>query len=499
MKLKPAFKGVGLLILLTTVLSTSTLQAARGIPLRYSAASDITNAYKVQIELVDESGTNTLSGNLVLSASATDSNTITLSLRGNLIPKRVEMARRPMPMMGPSYPRWTSPIHLAEGVEIVIDERGKILCSVQDLPLPVPLGSVAQLLIPPLPGSNDKKWQSTEQLGILDDPYTLGPFRAYVGNPGMGVPYYGGFNPRQSLAILSGVRTSNFELESNDPNNPTIKIVSSFKTDLKSRSEARIRSSLTGKISLNRESGLLRDSELKFESTSETDTLTRRMNGTVSIRLLEGAERDGVLAAPIIAGNPPARKFTSAELQQLLNEAQSDDPEKVRKAATQFQSAELSESTPELMKLAENWAFDEDYTLKSAGARILATFATREQVPLLLKLLKQDNSGNRYQVLQALGRLKDPQAAQPIADLIARGADHYQAAEALAKLGPEAEQQALELLQQKHLQTLRSACTVLKTVGTEKSLEPLKALMIDPDQSLSSAASEAYRTIQARL
>jgi hypothetical protein len=497
-KLKPAFQGVGLLVLLSTGFPAFHLHAARAVAWRYHPTVGQTNVYKVQIELHDESGTNKLAGNLMLVPRQITSNTISLAIRGNLHPQRDSMMRpMPMPMsMGPAYPRFSVPMSFSEGTEIIVDPRGKILRSASDNPLPAPLGSVAQLLLHSFPANDEKRWEISEPMGVMDEPLGLGPLRVFMSSPGFGMPY-GGFNPRQSAAFLSGLRTARYEWESPESAGATLKFASVFKTDLRTRTEPRIQGTLDGRIKVDRATGFLQQSELKFQATSETDSLTRRTDGFISIQLLEGDQREAVLTA-MPSASPAVRKLTAAEVQEILKDANSANESDRRKAASRLQNAEISEVTPELMQLAEKWAFVEDTSFKVAGGRILTTHATREQVPLLLKLLKQSDHMNRYSTIQALGRLKDPSAAQPLVDLIARGADHYQAAEALAQLGPDAEEPVLQLFQQKHVETLRAACNVLKQIGTAKSIEPIKALMLDSDQSLSSTAGEAYRAIQAR-
>lgn len=492
MKLKPAFQGVGLLILVTTILTTFNLHAARGVTLRYRPGGDgQTNAYKVQIAIYDESGTNLLSGNILQISRPTASNNITVSLRGTLTPRREGPIR--MSMSGPSYPRWGSSLMLMEGAEITIDECGRLLRAGNEAALPVPLGSIAQLLLPELPAGNESRWETTEQVSVLDEPIAAGPSRSFL-NPSMpGFAYYG---PRQNMGTLPGTCVSRFNVESSDPKSATLKLTSSFRTHLRTRTEPRIQGAIEGTLRVDRDSGYLHKTELQFQSTSELETVTRRVNGTVSIRLLEGEERASALASSGASGS--AQKLSLSDLQEILREAKSDDITVRRKAASRLQNAEMPEMLPELLKLAETWAFDEDHTLKIAGGKILSTHGTAEHIPTLLKLLKQGDSFNRYGVIQALGRLKDPRAAEPLANVIARGWDSYQAAEALAKLGPEAEDATLELLKEKHVETLRAACNILKQIGTAKSIEPIKALMLDPDQSLSSNAGEAYRAIQGR-
>jgi len=133
------------------------------------------------------------------------------------------------------------------------------------------------------------------------------------------------------------------------------------------------------------------------------------------------------------------------------------------------------------------------------GLKIIADYGAADQVPALLKLLKIDDSSMRWSAIRGLGRLKDKRAAEPLATMLATGgSDGYQAVEALTKIGPDAEDAVLPLLKEKHNETRRQACNVLKQIGTKKSVEPLRELMLDPEQMVNSAAAEAVRAIMAR-
>ena len=137
--------------------------------------------------------------------------------------------------------------------------------------------------------------------------------------------------------------------------------------------------------------------------------------------------------------------------------------------------------------------------MRAAAAKVIADYGTAEHVPLLLKLLKDSESFSHHPIIRGLGRLKDKRAAEPLAAMISSGgSDAYQAVEALSKIGADAEEAMLPLLQEKHNETKRQACKVLKDVGTKKSLEPLRELMLSTDRTLSEAAGEAVRAIMAR-
>ena len=126
---------------------------------------------------------------------------------------------------------------------------------------------------------------------------------------------------------------------------------------------------------------------------------------------------------------------------------------------------------------------------------------------LLLRALKEANDAStRMTVAKGLGRLGDPRAVEPLAELIAAGQSDQTSfyrrdtpvAEALIKIGPPAEGAVLALLKEKNTDTRIIACTILKQIGSKKSLSALKELTGNPVKELSEAAAEAARSIQGR-
>jgi HEAT repeat protein len=145
-------------------------------------------------------------------------------------------------------------------------------------------------------------------------------------------------------------------------------------------------------------------------------------------------------------------------------------------------------------------ATDSDTFVRMNAANFLGSYGTTNQVPVLLKLLKDSDWSSRQAAVKALSKLKDERAIQPLADLIARGGSMYgqDASSALMNFGAPAEKAVLELLNEKNADTQRQACNILQQIGTGESLDALQKLAGDSDQSLSQAAVDAIRTIKMR-
>jgi HEAT repeat protein len=145
-------------------------------------------------------------------------------------------------------------------------------------------------------------------------------------------------------------------------------------------------------------------------------------------------------------------------------------------------------------------ATDSDSFTHMTAVNFLGSHATTNEVPVLLKLLKDSDWSSRQAATKALGKLKDERAIQPLADLIARSGSMYgqDASAALINIGAPAERAVIALLNERNADTQRQACNILQQIGTDVSLDPLQKLVGDGDQSTSQAAVEAIRAIKQR-
>jgi HEAT repeat protein len=176
-----------------------------------------------------------------------------------------------------------------------------------------------------------------------------------------------------------------------------------------------------------------------------------------------------------------------------------DDPAKKSEAAAQLMGVDFEKFHEQLAPLAVGFAADANSNLRSLAVRILTKTATADQVPLLLKMLRSDDSSDISPVAETLGRLRDPRAIEPLADLIVHGSDASQsAAEALSQYGSAVEATALAMLKEKHRQTRSQACRILRDCGTSKSIEPLQAAITKAEGGLINELAEAIRAIRQR-
>jgi hypothetical protein len=461
------------------------------IPLGYQFTSGQTNAYRVDLETVTGDQTSALAGVIFVHVRKVEEGVATVGLSGSLMP-------RPGGEMGPMFGRppgplgemWRPrPVVLQPNHELSVNALGQVVRQRSVAPgVPTALGSVNTLFFQSVPEAPSFEWRSESEVWIEDETATDdGPMRHHA-------PYA---DPRFGH-LLAVTRTEAARFKEVTEAAVTIESKIELASRIQSAGAPRLKASAERQIVFDRRTGWIRSAEIRGQSWLTTAYWTLRRPVTLRLRFLEGDDLAKELASLQPVESPPA-KITSTELTGLLRDLESHD-EAVRMTAIQrFQVAEVDEVTPELLAAAVKLAASPNFPERVAAGRLLGRYGTTEQVPAMLKLVAWSQPGNQREVLDALARLKDPRAIGPLADSIARGNfDSDYIVQVLRGFGPAAELAALSLFKERHTQTRRQACVLLGEVGTRKSAESLREMMLDPDEQIAQTAAQALRAIQQR-
>jgi predicted Zn finger-like uncharacterized protein len=145
---------------------------------------------------------------------------------------------------------------------------------------------------------------------------------------------------------------------------------------------------------------------------------------------------------------------------------------------------------------------DLDKDVRLAALKGLSKWATKDNVPALITVLKDDDLGAkdlRKLAMETLGELKDERGAPVVAIRLLNFFDREDAARALIAMGPVAEKHVLPGLANQDVPLRKLVCSILAEVGTKTSLTPLKRVArTDPDQNVAGAALLAVNAITAR-
>ena len=473
--------------------------SARDAALRYKFSTSQTNAFAVEVAVRSENGSEIITGNLIVATREASTNGARIFCRGNL-----KMETRRTPQRGPNYYGNYMPMQMINtvqnGCELDLDERGQVIRDSGDYLLAVPLGKLIQSIFEPLPAKSGTV-ESADTVAALDEPLWLGPTEFLLSPSRNGPPYYGGFmgfNPQQAQqGALKLARHTIWNTTTSSSESVIFKKKVSLESLLRTGGEPRLTASSESVLTFNRAAGFFEKIETLGDVSSQTETASRKAKVTFKCRLLTGAESAAVLNPP-----PPApRILSSADLEKVVADLKSPELETRRGALRQLNGIEIQSPSPELVDLVGAMALDSDQFTRMTAANFLSTHATSNQVPVLLKLLKDSDWSAGQPAIKALGRLKDERAIQPLADLMARGASMYgqDTSSALINIGAPAEKVVIGLLNERNTETLRQACAILQQIGATDSLEPLHKLVSNSDQQVSQAAAEAVRAINQRL
>lgn len=486
---------IGLLLLVSGLFAD-----ARDVALRYKFSAGQTNVFAVEISVRSETGSEITSGNVILATEEVTTNAVKLLCRGTL---KSEVKRTPQ--RGPGFYPGFYPGGPMQGVnlncEVELDERGNELRDAGDQVLAVPLGKLVQCLFEPLPAKS-AAGDTSDTVTVLDDPFWLGPADNFMnvrlnGQP-ISMNYFMGFNQRNSPATLTLARHTTLRVKTSAADTVELEKQTSLESFLKTGNEPRLTATSESDLVFDRNNGLFTKIETQGDVSSQTETASRQAKVSFKSHLLTGAELAAALAPP----PPPAppRKLSGAEMDTIVANLKSPDLETRRDAMRRLNGVEVESPSSELLDLVAAMATDSDSFGRMTAANFLGSYGTTNQVPVLLKLLKDSDWSSRQPAVKALGKLKDERAIQPLADLVARGSNMYgqDASSALINIGAPAEKAVLALLAERNADTQRQACNILQQIGTGQSLEPLQKLIGDDDQSLSQAAVEAIRAIKLR-
>jgi hypothetical protein len=470
--------------------------------LRYGSNGRSTNVYRVEIEALSEQGKEILGGFVSVISSSQHAGKIDYDFRG-----MVQGRWEPPPGRGAAFsyiPSGYYPAYLGEGCSLQFNEHGQILSEAGNVPLACPLGSLMQLFVEPLPHSPTNAWEVRDNATIVFHPSPmsiLGP-ASITTPPNNPAPIRG----RPSQVVYPVTRQMTYATSTNETSQILrIKKQVRIESALQVGDEPRIDATGDGEIIFDRGLGAIRESSLKCKTLLNSETMQGRRTTTLSLKLLEGAERERVLRPPQpISG--VRTNLTPQEIQRLTQTivAPAGSNEKLRALARlneqPFTNAPV-ELVAELARIAAN-PNDPGYYMATA---LLAKHCNKSHVPLFLEMLKQKTSV-RNTAMAALGQLQEKRAIGPLCEILAGaesspyyGYGNSDAADALIKIGPEAEPPVLELLKtQKSVAVRRQACSVLREIGTKRSLPTLKEVVGSPNEDLSKAAAEAIREIQKR-
>jgi HEAT repeat protein len=150
----------------------------------------------------------------------------------------------------------------------------------------------------------------------------------------------------------------------------------------------------------------------------------------------------------------------------------------------------------DLAKLAARLADDLDLGTRQMAIFLLARYATKDQAPLLLRLLEGNAEGLRTHLIGALGRLKEEKAVPLMVKALEENHEREAGVRALRQIGPPAEKAVLGALKSNNTRACLAALRALAVIGGKDSLPALEELAKDGSARDRALAEEARKVME---
>lgn len=455
--------------------------------LRYQFQPGTTNAFKIELETKTGEEKVSQEGTLIVVTKAAESQTATVSFQPKMRPSTA-------PMRPSMFSQGWNPFEFRVGMyttpfpcQIEIDQKGRVLRTMGELNLPPPFDELYRLLFPVLPESAANQWTNRSDQWLPADSW--GGDRRFP-------PYYGPMGPgSRALARMAAHRQEDCQIVSVNNNMAHLRHQLTIESWARWDDAARWRITGNTEVDFDVKAGQPLSLEAACTAVWTSEAITRRAPMVLRCTRMPEAELKDLLAA--MAPTTPTT-VNENELRKLLLDVESRDPDKKTRAINTLMMSTVSSLSPETIATLEAQVKTTDSQIRMVAGRILAQHATSAHVPWLLGLLKSSDPSLRAEAIQALGRLKEKRAVEPLVEMVGQGAGEFGAVEALKQIGAPAEPAVLTLLRERHQETRRRACEILQQIGTQRSLEPLRALRLSSDEMLGNAARQAAQEIEAR-
>ncbi len=375
--------------------------------------------------------------------------------------------------------------------EVRIDRQGRTLSNSVDAPLPYCLGDLGRLLLVEFPEGHafPLPWETRSERSV-PEPEDIGGFR--------GPRFAGGVGPfgRNANRIAADERVR-YRLAGLTDEMATLHRAYDVTTREQVNGEPRVRVTGEGTLVWDRREGCVLSLELRAtyaESTPFGVTQT-----PIVLRCRAGAAAPQPSSAQ--KSQPPAPRMAarSVDLDHELAELKLGDKFRLMGSAGRLADAapgpRREEVASALLPLLDN----ADGFVRQSAARALGTWGIEESVSPMIEAMEQDDSfAVQWAAMEALGKLRDRRAVEPLSKRILSGKDRAFASKAMAALGPIAEPGARRLLREQDGWVRLEACRILAAIGGPECVPELDAATRDSDGLVSQAARRALEEVRNR-
>lgn len=380
------------------------------------------------------------------------------------------------------------PFRIGDG-QMRFDARGELLESEGETDLPYTVGCLPSLMIEPLDANGQNFWSEEGQVTLATETSPFGMHSRLFQPPrGLGMPP--GFPGSQQVREAKFRR--GYRIVERKGNLIIIEKTYAFRT-LDDEDAPYLSIEGKGRLTFDQQRGCVTAMDYKQTAKRNIDNVSVSIPMRVSFSQL--SPKDFVAEQLPLAIRQAKRDLQTQRTEQdaagLSGEELIDDL--LRRISRQMASGERSLTTEisqlgdvdvvpsrrsQVCKLLLQIVASDEFSGGFVAMQTLEKWADASCAPALLKLLESSDHLTSAGAARILGNLGEPSAAKPLANALAGGGIMaHDAAQALKKLGPAAEEAVIGLLDNSDEHVRRQACEVLGEVGTARSVKALQAIV----------------------
>jgi HEAT repeat protein len=467
-----------------------------GPALRYAWKTGEEHAFQVKITIDRDDQEETHSGTPSYKVMAADDDGIKLQFLGG-VNKTTKMKVQPgaFPRFPgpPPFPRDPfGPPGFSGARTLTINERGRVITEEGNSQLPYLLGDLAQMILIPLPKTSEKSWTIQRETNITVSE-----------SNGFRHPFF----DRREKKNVRAEEESIYAIAKTEGDVVTIKESYSLQSLEQVKKKPTMEMVGDATILFDTKLGGPTSYESNLSLVLREGNTTTEIPITVSLKRVDPAELEASRkAAAEAAAKAKAdaeaemhKPLSPAELAGLIDDLNSDDKDRAKKALDQLAKKIPPEPDPKVSVAIDRFVTHDDFWVRKSAISALEKWATKDSVPALLSALEDKDVFHRAAAIGAISKFPSQEVADGLAALLADNFSRGKAAEVLQTMGEMAEEPSLPHLKSKDFVTQMETCKVLGAVGGERSLKALEPLASGSNGLVEREAKQAIEKIKKRL
>lgn len=462
-------------------------------------------AYRINIIATLDDYTETLSGVEQYEVIKSDSDSISLRCTGSLNSTKKSKSKRllihPMRLHRHRSPFTGLTHNMMRAFEphvLNMNRYGEIDTIKGSSSLPYLIGNLSEINLIPLSPENNAEWSENEKtsISIISSdriPLTLR-----------------GTNVEKTMGAK---QTTDYKITGQTAEDVSIEVKHFYRTIAMIDGSPEVELVGTGTIQFDKKQDGVKSLTMNYKLFRRSETSVHKIPISISSKQMTKAELLKYRAdqkelqkkhQAEIKKRKEASKFEvpeniDADLKNILQDLATTNVLKRKTALKKLSESKPTQENPEISKILIKVLKSGDIIVVADASKALVVWSTKEDVPALIELLSQVNILGADAIMDSILKHQTTEGVLAVAKLLKEPLKSHNASKKLIAYGSGAEEAVLDQLDTSNLLTLVRVFSVLKEIGTEKSLNKIDEISRSTkNQNFKFHAAAAVKAIKAR-